>query len=214
MLWWRALTTERFEAFTKRRTTGVIGAMDDQLIILLIVVIAIVALVALINANAGKRTVTQDSEADQQQSRGVAKVRRVIDGDTVIVWTPQRQLKVRLDAIDCPENGQHWGDIAKYGLIKMIGGRHVQLEHHGYDCYGRVLATIYVKKNGSEEWMNVNARMVTLGHAWVMRKYCDHLPRERRDELIRLERWARSRKVGLWKAENPIPPWRWRRQET
>jgi endonuclease YncB( thermonuclease family) len=56
----------------------------------------------------------------------------------------------------------------------------------------------------------VNARMVTLGHAWVMRNFNHHLSKERKDELYKLERWARSKKVGLWEFENPIPPWQWR----
>ncbi len=43
-----------------------------------------------------------------------------------------------------------------------------------------------------------------------MRRFYDHLPKDRQDQLNRLERWARSKKVGLWKTPNPIPPWKWR----
>jgi endonuclease YncB( thermonuclease family) len=60
------------------------------------------------------------------------------------------------------------------------------------------------------EWVNVNERMVTLGHAWVMRKFYDHLPDDRQRNLNRLEAWARSKKVGLWRTPSPVPPWRWR----
>jgi hypothetical protein len=70
------------------------------------------------------------------------KVDRVIDGDTVVVSNHRRQLRVRLDAIDCPEDGQEWGDIATAGLIKLIGGKHIQLEEHGTDRYERMLATL------------------------------------------------------------------------
>ena len=140
-----------------------------------------------------------------------AKVMHVIDGDTVIVdkgWS--QVVMIRLDSIDCPEDGQHWGDTAAYGLIKLIGGRKVHLEEHGLDSHGRTLATIYVQHANGEEWVNVNERMVTLGHAWVMRKFYDHLPKGRQDKLNRLERWARSKNVGLWRTQNPIPPWQWR----
>ncbi|MEK1891517.1 MAG: thermonuclease family protein [Phyllobacterium sp.] len=139
-----------------------------------------------------------------------AKVIYVIDGDTVIVATGWDNIKIRLDSIDCPEDGQHWGDTATYGLRKLVGGRNVHLEAHGIDCYGRTLATIYVKSANGEEWINVNERMVTLGHAWVMRMFYDHLPRDRQGKLNRLENWARSKKVGLWRTQNPIPPWQWR----
>lgn len=139
------------------------------------------------------------------------KVVHVIDGDTLIASTWWEDLKIRLDSIDCPEDGQPWGDTARYGLIKMIGGQYVRIEEHGRDHHGRTLATIYVKHRCESRWINVNERMVTLGHAWVMRKYYDHLPDMRKDQLDRLERWARSKKVGLWKTPNPIPPWKWRK---
>jgi hypothetical protein len=88
----------------------------------------------------------QSAHSDQQQSSQAAyktkaqseaevkgriksfsevKVEHIIDGDTVIVVKNVRKIRIRLDSIDCPEDGQHWGDIAKYGLIKLIGGRKV-----------------------------------------------------------------------------------------
>jgi endonuclease YncB( thermonuclease family) len=134
----------------------------------------------------------------------------IIDGDTVIVSDGRTQIRVRLDSIDCPEDGQHWGDIAKYGLIKLIGRQHVHLELHGEDVYGRTLATIYVWHRQKNQWLNVNERMVILGHAWVMRQFYDHLPEDRREQLNRMEQWARSKKVGLWGTSNPMPPWHWR----
>jgi endonuclease YncB( thermonuclease family) len=138
------------------------------------------------------------------------KVEHIIDGDTVIVVKNWDKMKIRLDSIDCPEQSQDWGDIAKYGLIKLIGGRKVRLEEHGIDPHERTLATIYVQHGNESEWMNVNERMVTIGHAWVMRRFYDHLPKDRQDKLNSLERWARSKKVGMWKKPNQIPPWKWR----
>lgn len=140
------------------------------------------------------------------------KVQYVIDGDTVEVSHSWGSFRVRLKAIDCPEDGQPWGDTAKAGLIKLIGGRRVRLERHGIDIHGRTLATIYVLQRDSREWINVNERMVTLGHAWVARKYYAQLPDARKQQLDRLEAWARSRRVGLWKSANPTPPWQWRQR--
>lgn len=140
----------------------------------------------------------------------LAKVEYVIDGDTVIVSSASKKTRVRLDSIDCPEDGQPWGNLATAGLIKMIGGRRVRIEEHGEDHYGRLLATIYVQGGRGSEWLNVNEKMVVKGHAWVMRKYYNHLPNPRIDTLNRLERWARVKKVGLWSASNPIPAWTWR----
>lgn len=137
------------------------------------------------------------------------RVVNVIDGDTAIVANGWRKFRVRLDGIDCPEDGQPWGGTARAGLIKLIGGRRVRLESHGVDDYGRVIGTLYAWHRG-KGWVNVNARMVTLGHAWVLRRYVSHLTIARREELFRVERWARSKRVGLWRDADPVPPWEWR----
>jgi endonuclease YncB( thermonuclease family) len=115
------------------------------------------------------------------------KVDHVIDGDTVIVSSPGNELKIRLDSIDCPEDGQEWGEIATAGLIKLIGGKHVHLEEHKIDRYERTVATLYVRHDNDPEWLNVNERMITLGHAWVMRRFYEHLPKHRQDKLNQLE---------------------------
>ena len=140
-----------------------------------------------------------------------AKVAHVIDGDTVdVVSEDGRLFRIRLSAIDCPEDGQAWGDTATAGLIKLIGGKTVFLENHGADPYDRILATIYVAPANSTGRVNVNERMVALGHAWVYRQFYDHLPEHRRRSLDRIEEWAKSRKVGLWRSPDPVPPWEWR----
>lgn len=145
------------------------------------------------------------------ESLPVARVMQVLDGDTLDVAIGPMEVRVRLDSIDCPEAGQPWGDTARYGLTKLVGGRSITLEVHGRDQHGRTLATIYVRQANGSEWLNVNERMVMLGHAWVMRMYYDHLPKERQNQLNRLETRAKTKKVGLWKTENPTPPWKWRK---
>ena len=150
-------------------------------------------------------------DVERIQTLPSVKVGHVIDGDTVIVASTSSQVKVRLDSIDCPEYGQEWGDIATRGLIKLIGGKSVKLEVHGSDVHGRTLGTLFVYMQDKGEWQNVNERMVTLGHAWVIRLYYGHLPKLRQQKLNQLERWAKSKSVGLWKTENPAPPWKWRK---
>jgi endonuclease YncB( thermonuclease family) len=163
------------------------------------------------SGSATKRKAPSESEIREIiEDLPQAEVTYVIDGDTVIVAKGWSEITIRLDSIDCPEDGQHWGNIAAYGLIKLIGGKRVYFEDHGQDPYGRMLATIYVRHASEEKWVNVNERMVTLGHAWVLRKFYDHLPEDRQDKLNRLEKWARSKKVGLWSTPNPVPPWQWR----
>ena len=85
------------------------------------------------------------------------------------------------------------------------------LEIHGVDDYGRTLATVFARHGPESKLINVNERMVMLGHAWFMRRYCAELSEERQRQLHRLEARARSKKVGLWGTPDPVPPWRWRR---
>lgn len=162
---------------------------------------------------AGPRPDPQDNRCKPSpviSGRASAKVLRVIDGDTVDVRIEGQRVRVRLDAIDCPEDGQPWGNTAAAGLVKIIGGKTVHLEVHGVDDYGRAIATVFARHGLQGNWINVNERMVMLGHAWVVRARYAHLSMERRKQLHRLEAWARSRQVGLWKTPDPMPPWEWR----
>jgi len=141
-----------------------------------------------------------------------AKIIKVLDGDTVDVqMTKWEEVRVRLECIDCPEGDQPWGDIATAGLVKLIGGRRIYLEVHGHDIYNRVLATIYVMID--KELVNVNERMVMLGHAWSTVHIYKQLSDNRRTRLSQLQDWARSNNVNLWGTKNPIPPWEWRKND-
>ncbi len=91
--------------------------------------------------------VSSEKDVDRIQSLPTAKVEHVIDGDTVIVTFASSKLKIRLDSIDCPEDGQEWGDIATRGLIKLIGGKYVQLEAHGTDACAMIFFQASAKGN-------------------------------------------------------------------
>ena len=136
------------------------------------------------------------------------KVSYIIDGDTVEVIKDNQIKIIRLYGIDCPEDGQDWGEIAKAGLIKLIGGKYVYLELFGKDIYGRILATIYLKED--LKLININEKMIQKGHAWVVRRFYKNLSKNKQARLNIFERFAKKNKVGLWKNDNPIPPWKWR----
>jgi endonuclease YncB( thermonuclease family) len=125
----------------------------------------------------------------------------VIDGDTVEVLMPSRQMvRVRLAEIDAPEHDQPWGGRAKQLLSGMVFGRSVRLEATTHDRYGRLVARIY---NGDRD---VNAEMVRRGGAWAYRQYLTDA------RLIGLETQARTAHLGLWSlpTSQTIPPWDWR----
>lgn len=130
-------------------------------------------------------------------------VKRVLDGDSVIVRASGRDIEVRLGEIDTPEKGQPHADISRKALQGMVLGKRVRLQVLDHDQYGRTVARVY--RLPEETW--VNAELVRRGHAWVYRRHV----RDR--SLYDIERDAKARRAGLWalpEAER-APPWQWRR---
>ncbi len=132
----------------------------------------------------------------------VGQVLRVIDGDTIEVGTTDSdRLRVRLHGIDTPEWNQDHGKASGRALRKLIGGETVGLAIRDVDRLDRAVAVVYLDDT------NINLEMVRRGHAWWYRQYA------RNDrELKRAEEDARRRGIGLWRSDDPIPPWEWRRR--
>jgi len=129
------------------------------------------------------------------------RVVRVHDGDTLTVLVDRRQVRVRLTDIDAPERGQAYGKRAREKLAALTFAHVVRVADRGTDRYGRVLGRVYV------DGVDVNARMVDEGLAWVYRQY------SRDAVLIELEAMARRELRGLWADAHAVPPWEWRRNK-
>lgn len=135
-------------------------------------------------------------------------VRAVYDGDTVLLTTREEsRLKVRLYGIDAPETrkpdkqGQPYGDISRRTLMYKVMGRRVTAEIMDIDQYKRAVAIIRY------EGRDINREMVAEGLAWAYRQY---LQGAYESEYIGAETLARSRRAGLWRESNPLPPWEFR----
>ncbi len=83
--------------------------------VVILAIIAIVIIIFLASSKGKRKSVGPTTAARPKENYLKAKVHQVIDGDTIIVSKSWRKIKIRLDAIDCPEQDQHWGDTAKYG---------------------------------------------------------------------------------------------------
>jgi len=128
-----------------------------------------------------------------------AKVRRVIDGDTIEL--ADRRL-VRYIGIDAPEirrrEGERWvvapqpyGWEAAEANRRFVNGKTVRLEYdvQTHDRYGRLLAYVYV--NGQM----VNAKLLEEGYAQLF----TIPPNVKYAKLFRrLAQEARQHKRGLW----------------
>jgi endonuclease YncB( thermonuclease family) len=129
------------------------------------------------------------------------KVVSVIDGNTVEVETGDHQTyRIVLDGIDSPELTQEYGDKAKKFLEKMVGEKEVAIEFRGKDRKGNYLAVLLLKGD-----VDPRIELLKEGLAWTAEK--DPQP-ELEDHRTR----AQEKGKGLWKEENPTPPWIYRRQ--
>lgn len=140
--------------------------------------------------------------SNASQTSGV--VRSVVDGDTIwVIEDSQKEQKIRIYGIDCPEPNQDHGPEAEEVLRKTIDGKRVDLIITGSDRYGRVVAIIM--KDGRD----IGLYLVKNGHAWAYRKYLDgsHLK-----EYVEAENFARNKKLGLWKSGTAVEPWVFRRK--
>ena len=130
------------------------------------------------------------------------KVIGIADGDTFTLLTAQKeQKKIRLAEIDCPENGQPYGQKAKEILSQLIFSKEVRVVQTDLDHYGRIVARVYQGPT------DISAAMIRQGAAWVYREYA------RDQTLYTLEDEAKTAQIGLWSlpVAQQVPPWKWRR---
>lgn len=132
-------------------------------------------------------------------------VMKVRDGDSIQVKKGGKLIEIRLYGIDAPEYGQAYSKQAKRLTRSMALKKTVTVIPKDVDKYGRVVALI--KSHGGM----INSELVKNGLAWVYPKYCTDTaicP-----QLIRLEKKARKKRRGLWRQDDPSPPWRWRHKK-
>lgn len=135
-------------------------------------------------------------------------VTRVDDGDIItVVAEGSSNLEVRLYGIDTPEirhdrdPGQPYGETAKQELTRMIFGKTVTLEIWDIDVDRRMLGIVYL------DGRNINKEMLLMGMAWASHL---HISTPHTYEFFKAEKRARETRRGLWKDENPVPPWKFR----
>lgn len=134
----------------------------------------------------------------------MARVTRVVDGDTYEVLTGGQVLRVRLLGVDAPEHDQAFGPQATDSVTALLRGRLVRLQRHGLDLYGRTLGKL--KLTGSAAGGAVDSLLVVRGWAWASDP--NHMVAERLPEQLAAQRAGR----GLWKCgvDGTLPPKVWR----
>ena len=131
------------------------------------------------------------------------KVVSVIDGNTLeVVGSDKEKHKITLVGIDSPELLQDFGDKAKRLLEKLTLQKNVTVKFVGKDRWGNYLAEVVV-----EGKFDPRIELLKEGLAWTAER--NPLP-----ELEEFRTKAQQKGKGLWKQDDPIPPWIFRRQQT
>lgn len=138
----------------------------------------------------------------------LGRVLGISDGDTVTVLDADRtQHKIRLAGIDAPERRMPFGQRAKEHLSDLVFGKDVNVETSKKDRYGRWVAVIFV------DGFDANLAMVAAGMAWHYKQYEREQSASDRLLYANAENQARSRQAGLWRDDNPTPPWEYRKEQ-
>jgi endonuclease YncB( thermonuclease family) len=122
-------------------------------------------------------------------------VTEVYDAQTLQLTQASGQaVEVRLADIEVPEPCQTWGPEARDALKDWVMGRQVRVTTRGAAGKGRVRGVVLL------EGANVNANMVSEGHAWSVRTRWDQGP------FVKQERLAKSLSRGLHGAGDSQTP--------
>jgi len=125
----------------------------------------------------------------------IYKVKRVIDGDTLLLINEER---VRLIGVDTPETKhpqkpvQYFGREAYLFTKQMVDGKEArfEFERQKRDRYGRLLAYVYLL-----DGTFLNAEIIKQGYGSAYTRF----PFKYKKEFRRYEREARENRRGLWR---------------
>ena len=129
------------------------------------------------------------------------RVIEVNDGDVITVFNLNRPVRIKLLAVDAPEAGQAFGDVARNHLSELVHDKSVLVEYWGIAADGSLVGRVMLDKT------DIGAQMIRDGAAWFDGGNQGRLSDADRDVYQQSEQAARSERRGLWQAQDPIAPW-------
>ena len=138
------------------------------------------------------------------------KVVKITDGDTLYVLDANyEQHKIRLAGIDAPERKQAYGLASRKHLASIVANKQVTVKYQKRDRYGRILGKVLlvVVFHTSGDEIDVCLEQVKAGFGWHYKKYQHEQSLEDQRLYADAENQARDERLGLWRENNPNPPW-------
>ena len=149
------------------------------------------------------------------------KVVKIADGDTVTIADDSgMKHRIRLAGIDAPEKDQPYGDISTQSLVELVSSKTVTIEYGKRDRYERIVGKVLVDPPGEVFCMAIDCvkkidaglEQIKAGLAWHYKHYQMEQSEEDRGLYSEAELEARRKPIGLWKDDEPMAPWVWRRK--
>lgn len=175
----------------------------SPLIRLLIVGLTIIVIVLAVYGSPSKETGENQQPIPTTVPSGSYLVKRVVDGDTIVIEVADHSQTVRLIGIDTPEvvdprqPVQCFGQEASKKLESLLLDKVVRLESDPtqdyVDKYGRWLRYVYLSSG-----TNINLLMIEQGFAY---EYTFRSPYIQQPRFKAAQQQARQQEVGLW---NPL----------
>jgi endonuclease YncB( thermonuclease family) len=135
---------------------------------------------------------------DISAGRTKAKVKKVLDGDTIVLEPYQR---LRFIGVDTPEKDQPFSQEATQFIKDLLLGKEIWMEFDEqlYDNWGRFLAYVFVTdKNGREIFANEELLKKGLAYFYVVPPNTKYFSR-----LLDAFKKGRNQKKGMWAVKKP-----------
>ena len=129
------------------------------------------------------------------------RVIEINDGDIITVFNLNRPVRIKLLAVDAPEVGQVFGDVAKKHLSDLVYDKSVLVEYSGIAADGSLMGRVVLDNT------DIGAQMIRDGAAWFDASAQGRLSVADREIYQKSELAARVERRGLWQAEAPVAPW-------
>ena len=128
---------------------------------------------------------------------------RVFDGDTIDVLSDGATIRLRLHAIDAPDQEQEFYVAAGEQLRAIAGDRSLRVERVA-TTHGRLAAVVFADD------LDINGELIRTGFAYAHRKYLGMNNADRR--YCELEHEARVAGRGIWALppRDRVAPWQLR----
>ena len=158
---------------------------------------------------------TTETESDLNVTSG--EVTQIVDGDTFKYCpteddpcTDEQWVEVDLWGVDAPEltpEEQFYAKKASQYLVDELLGQTVVLEEISAKDGGKPMVKVLIVNHPNS---NFNVHLLMEGHGWSTTTEED----DAADVVAyrEAEKYARTRKFGLWREIEPVAPWEWLQQ--